>query len=1087
MSKEEARKVQGARINGFRLSPQQKRAWLLQQNGQSHQMQCAILLEGDLRKEGLRSALQDVVDRYEIFRTVFRRLPGMEIPVQIVAKMDSPSWQELNLSDLECQSQDHRVEEMLNEQSRLSFDSERGPLLKSVLLKLSGERHILAVTLPSLLADTRTLNNFVEELSRGYGRETGGESSEEMLQYIQFSEWQNQLLEEADGDTGRNYWHKQSVGSNLDLALPFERKSLNDGAFEPRTWTAVIRDDLVAKIATVTGRHKIASDLFLLACWQTLLWKLTRKQDVIVGVACDGRDYEILDKAMGLFAKWLPVVSHFEDNFRFREILSRVNESMLGAQEWKEYFGWELIEILKEQAWFPIGFQFERRVSKQVVADLSWSIHRLSGCIEPFKIMLSCAETEDGLIAEFNYDARYFRSDDIERLAEQYEVLLTHAVNDCEALVRDIEILSESARHQLLIAFNDTCTGYHTDKLVHQLFEEQVDRAPNRIAVTFRDQQLSYAELNAKANRLAHHLRSLGVCRETLVGISMERSVNMLVGWLGILKSGGAYVPLDPTYPKDRLAFMLEDARVGALITERALVGHLPEHCARIVCIDGDWQEISTQNEENPVGDATPDNLAYVIYTSGSTGRPKGVMIQHRSIVNLTAALYKAIYADCGESLRISLNAPLSFDASVKQLVQLLFGHTLCILPEEVRPDAHGLLSYSNHQTIDVLDCTPSQLKLLVAAGLTQDSYDFPNVVLVGGEEIDQYTWSALGAAQPISFYNVYGPTECTVDAAVCRVRGDTARPTIGRPVANTQIYLLDHRLRPVPIEVPAELCISGHGLARGYLNRPDLTAEKFMPDPFSRQSGERLYRTGDLAKYQADGKAEFLGRTDYQIKLRGYRIELKEIEAVLMEHPAIRETTVIKREDEPGNERLIGYIVPGRQQAPSTAEISDWLKQKIPDYMVPASFVTLDKLPLTRNGKVDRTALPDLEFLPRESKAVYVAPRTEVERRIAEICREVLRVEKIGVNDNFFDLGGHSLLMVQVHNKLQEEFKNAISMIELFRNPTVRSLAQYFTSEQSEQRSLLNASDRASRRKEAMNKRKQIVNERQTAINLET
>jgi len=450
------------------------------------------------------------------------------------------------------------------------------------------------------------------------------------------------------------------------------------------------------------------------------------------------------------------------------------------------------------------------------------------------------------------------------------------------------------------------------------------------------------------------------------------------------------------------------------------------------------------------------------------------VMIRHRSVVNLAAALHKAIYIDCGESLRVTLNAPLSFDASVKQLVQLLFGHTLCVLPEELRLDARELLSYLRHHAIDVLDCTPSQLRPLMDVGLARDSHSSPKVALVGGEAIDDAMWSALSASRPTGFYNVYGPTECTVDSAVCRVSDETAKPSIGRPVANAQIYLLNTRLLPAPVGAPAELYLSGHGLARGYLNSPELTAERFMPNPFSQQPGERLYRTGDLGKYHADGKIEFLGRVDHQVKLRGYRIELGEIEAALMEHPGVSEATVIVREDEPGKKKLVGYVAPRRQSAPSMAELRNWLKQRMPDYMVPASLVALDKFPFTRNGKVDRNALPAPEILEREAEEVYVAPRTEVERRIAEIWREALGVEKVGLNDNFFDLGGHSLLMVQVHNKLREEFKSAISMIDLFRNPTVQSLTKYFTSEQGGQPLLRKASDRASRRKEARSKRKQ-------------
>ncbi|HEY7496545.1 MAG TPA: non-ribosomal peptide synthetase, partial [Candidatus Tectomicrobia bacterium] len=525
--------------------------------------------------------------------------------------------------------------------------------------------------------------------------------------------------------------------------------------------------------------------------------------------------------------------------------------------------------------------------------------------------------------------------------------------------------------------------------------------------------------------------------------------------------------------------FMMVDTQAPVLVTQERLLQELPEFGAEVVCIDTEGEHSAQARAENPSSGATAEHLAYVIYTSGSTGRPKGVMIQHRSTVNLAAGLHQAIYAHQHAPLRVSLNAPLTFDASVKQVLQLLYGHVLYILPEEVRPDGQALLSYVRHCALDVLDCTPAQLRLLLAAGLAQEPSLALQLALVGGEALDETTWTSLAANAKTHFYNVYGPTECTVDATVCSVQAAPPEPTIGRPIANTQIYILDEQLRPVPIGVPGELHIGGAGLARGYVNDAALTAEKFIPHPFSDRPGARLYKTGDLATYLSDGNIMFLGRRDSQVKLRGIRIELGEIEAVLGQHPAVRETVVIVREDSPGDIRLVAYVVASQEPDAAMPELRSFLRGQLPEYMIPSAFVILDRLPLTRNGKVDRQALPGPESIPPALKAAYVAPRTQIERTMATVWQEVLQVEKVGINDNFFDLGGHSLLMVRLHSRLREVFHKDISLIDIFRNPNVGLLSKYFSEEQSQRPSLQKAVDRAGRRKRARDRHKRVMMER--------
>ena len=570
-----------------------------------------------------------------------------------------------------------------------------------------------------------------------------------------------------------------------------------------------------------------------------------------------------------------------------------------------------------------------------------------------------------------------------------------------------------------------------------------MERTPDNIAVVFEDQQLNYRELNARANQLAHYLQNLGVGPDVLVGICVERSLEMMVGLLGILKAGGGYLPIDPEYPTERLLYILQDAQVRVLLTQKHLIAGLPKHQSELVCLDTDWSFTTQAQESNPGCEVQPENLAYAIYTSGSTGEPKGVMIQHSSVVNLAHGLHQAIYAHHQISpLRVSINGSLAFDTSVKQIIQLIYGHSLNIVPEKVRFDGHAMLSYLRQQKIDVLDCTPSQLRLLISVGLL-DSDNHPQSVLVGGEAIDESMWATLAKAQNINFYNVYGPTECTVDTTICLITANL-KPVIGRPIANVQTYILDEYLQPVPVGVPGELHIGGAGLARGYLNCPELTNEKFISHPFHQTTESRLYKTGDLARYLPDGNIEYLGRIDNQVKIRGFRIELGEIEAVLSQHNYVETTCVTAREDSPGIKRLVAYIVPPKNVTPSTNELRQFLKARLPDYMIPSAFVTLETLPLTPNGKLDHRALPEPN-LRGEIELNFVAPRNLEEEILATIWSQVLRVEPVGIYDNFFELGGDSILTIQIITRARKAGLE-LTPKQLFTHQSIAELATVAT-----------------------------------------
>jgi amino acid adenylation domain-containing protein/thioester reductase-like protein len=705
------------------------------------------------------------------------------------------------------------------------------------------------------------------------------------------------------------------------------------------------------------------------------------------------------------------------------------------------------------------------------------------------------------LSARLEYNTGLFEAATIRRMCAHFQNLLQGILDDPACPIARLPLLSEAEQKRLLYDWNQTQRPNPRRACIHHLFEAQAQKTPSALAVICGDppppdrhgdtrrgdwqspkqsnaHQLTYAELNSRANSLAHYLRAIGVGPEKTVGLCVERSVEMIVGLLGILKAGGAYLPLDPTYPAERLAFILEDARPAAVLAQERILTAIPTlaaHAPELIFLDRDWPAIAAYpGSFAPESPSRPEHLAYVIYTSGSSGKPKGVMIEHRSVVNLWRALAEIVYAPLREmatalhdaqgdalataqhppsshdSLRVSMNASLLFDASVKQWIGLLSGHTLDIIPHEVRLDSESLLDYIQRHRLDVVDVVPSQLKLLLASGLLEEKNWAPRAILAGGEAIDPATWRQISQAPATEFFNLYGPTECTVDACICRVSRHPHRPSIGRPVDNVQVYILDGHLQPTPIGVPGELYIGGDGVGRGYLNRPPRTARTFLPDLFSGRpgapAGARLYRTGDLARYLPDGSIDFLSRVDNQVKVRGFRIELEDVENALAQHPAIREVAAISREDTPGDRRLAAYFTtsPDSQEAPpSQQELHQFLSEKLPSYMLPSVFVHLEAMPHTPNRKIDRRALPAPEMNCLDVDSAYIPPRDAVEQALAEIWARVLEVPRVGMIDNFFELGGHSLMVTQVLYRIRELFQIDLPLGRLFDHPTVREMSQ--------------------------------------------
>ena len=1008
------------------------------------QMICS--LHENLKVSVLSQSWQRVVERHSILRTSFHwddsHLLQQLVHRQVKLPVEQQDWRRFSKSE-----QDNRLQAYLQEDRQHGFDLAEAPLMRLALFQLAEADYKLVWTFHHALLDGRSIFIILKEVFAFYEAFYQNQDIrlEEAYPYRDYIDW----LGQQSFAKAEEFWRQQLRGFEAPTQLSAV-KELGGETTSYKTQKVRLSMARTSALQALAREHQLTLNTLAQGAWALLLNRYSGKDDVVFGAtrACRRSALKSMESMVGLFINTLPVSVRVNPDkplllwlkeLRSQWITLRDYEHtpLVKIQEWSEVSkGLPLFESLLVFENYELNAALARQGGK-------WK-HREFELLEQPNTPLTlavCAESE--LLLKIDYDCRRFDDDAIARMLGHIETLLEGFAANPQQCLGDLPLLTEAEKHQLVVQWNETQVDYPKDACIHQLFEAQVERTPDAVAVMFEERQLTYRELNARANQLARYLQGLGVEPEVLVGICMERSVEMIVGVLGILKAGGGYVPLDPASPKERLAHILSDSQVSVLLTQEKLAIEFPENRTRVVCFDRDWEAIVRESAENPVSGVKGSNLAYVIYTSGSTGQPKGVTIEHGSVLNLAKGLHQAIYAAREEGqLRVSLNGFLAFDTSVKQVIQLLYGHTLDIVPESVRFDGAALLSYLQRRQIDVFDCTPSQLGLLISAGLL-DSNISPQHVLVGGEPIDESTWQRLITAKNIRFYNVYGPTECTVDATLCFLRASEVKPVIGRPIANAQVYILNSQLQPVPIGVTGELHIGGAGLARGYLNRPDLTAEKFISNPFSDEPSAKIYKTGDLARYLPDGNIEFRGRIDNQVKIRGFRIELGEVEAVLGQHPAVRECAVVAREDDAGSQRLVAYVVLSQEHTIAVNDLSRFLKQKLPNYMVPSLFLLLEALPLTPNGKVDRKALTTVQGGTFGVAESFVAPRTPIEELLASIWAEVLGLEQVGIHDNFFEIGGHSLKATQVISRVRDVFSTELPIRCLFEFPIVADLSK--------------------------------------------
>jgi amino acid adenylation domain-containing protein len=1047
---------------GFPASFAQERLWFLDQlepDSPVYNVSQVLRIEGALNVRALEGSLNEIVKRHGVLRTTFVEEEGQ--PLQGVAPTLGVPLPLVDLGKMEDADREVEARQLVNEEVRRPFDLSRGPLIRATLLRLDEMQHILILVVHHIIFDEWSLAVFFRELSVLYealSAERRSKMGDLPFQYADYAAWQRQQLQGEALNEQLAYWKEKLAGSVPSLDLPADRPRLTTRTDRGGTEKLVGPRTSLDAIKALCREERVTMFMALLAAFDVLLYRYTGQEDILVGTPIANRDRVELEGLVGFFLNTLVLRTNLSGEPTFRELLGQVREVCLEAYTYQDLPFERLVEELRpardlsHSPLFQAMFVHTPPTEPLRLAGLTVSRVEARNGRSKFDLTLFVNEEPAGLAAAIEYSTDLFDAVTIQRMLGHYQTLLASIVADPDRPIGSLQILTEAERQQLLVEWNDTQTGYQGDPCVHQLFEAQVERTPDAIAAESQRRQLTYRELNKRSNQLAQWLRWQGVGPDVLVGICVERSVKMLVGVLGILKAGGACVPLDPTYPLKRLAFMLEDMAVPVLLTEERLKDTFPEYAGLLVRLDTDWRTISEASDENPEGHALGANLVYVLYTSGSTGRPKGVALPHSALANLIAwQLQNTTVPGVTRMLQYS---PLSFDASFTDIfMAVCAGSTLVIMPESARREMTELAGFiASH------GCNRLNLSSVVLQHLSE-VHDAWDLAPLGVEEVistaDQLRVTPslrklFGQMPDCTLQNQYGPTETHVVTALT-LKGPSSDwpilPTVGRPISNTQIYVLDDYLQPVPIGVAGKLYIGGMCLARGYLKRPRLTAERFIPDPLSTDPGARMYVTGDLARYLSDGDIEFLGRVDHQVKIRGYRAEPGEVEAVLSRNPSVRQVVVAAKADEPsgepcGDRRLVAYIVPNEGPPLTTTELHGFAKERLPEYLVPSAFVMLDALPLTPSGKVDRLALPTPDRTRPDLRDRYVAPRTPVEEALAGIWSGVLNVDLVGVHDDFFELGGHSLLATRVVSRIRDALHVELPLRRMFETPTVAQLA---------------------------------------------
>ena len=1006
----------------------------------------AFRLVGPIDIDALRDAVQDIVSRHEGLRTAFTNHDGGL--AQVVSPEPAVPFSILDLRSVPEGEREGRALRHAREEFVAPFDLAHGPLLRVCIFRLSDTENLFLSTLHHIVSDGWPASVFLRELKSFYeARVTGNQVQvpELAVQFADFAVWERSWLQGDDLKRELAFWKDALPVPHSMLNLPLDRPRPAALTYRGDYCPVEIPEPLLAALKQFSRHQRMTLFMTMLAAYQTLLHRLSGQNDIIVGTPTGRRNRREVEGVIGCFINTLPLRADFSDDPTFRSLLECVRKTCLAAYAHQDVPFEKLVEefqpkrSLNHSPLFQAMLILQPHDKRQITALCGASLTpvRLHNGSAKFDLTLDLRESADGLAGGFEYSTDLFDRSTIARWADHFVRLLEAIVANPDARVGALPLLNSPQRERLLVEWNPTGPAPQREVCAHELISERARARPEAVAVEFAGAQLSYGELNRRANRLAHHLRTVGVGPEILVGVCVERSLEMVVGLLGVLKAGGAYVPLDPSYPQQRLAHMLSDSDAGVLLSQSHLIEHLSEHDAATICLDTfDWSD-TRLSEDDPDSGTTSASLAYVIYTSGSTGEPKGVEITHGSLTNFLGSMAREPGLAAGD--RFLAVTTLSFDISGLELyLPLTVGACVEIATRDDAMDGFRLAARLAQGDVTAMQATPATWRLLVEAGWAGDDR---LKMMCGGEALTRDLADQL-LERCGELWNLYGPTETTIWSSVHRVVAGAGPVPIGHPIANTQLHVLDPAMQPVPIGVPGELYIGGAGVARGYWRRPELTAERFVPDAFGENPELRLYRTGDLGRRLVNGDLEVLGRLDHQVKLRGFRIELQEIETALNGHTEVSEAVVALFGNDSAEPHLVAYFVPYNWPAPAAADLQALLRQKLPDYMVPTAYVPLEELPCTPNGKLDRSALPTPDGTQQDHGVEYRAPRNKLERELAEIWQQVLGIPRAGIHDDFFDQGGHSLLAVRLMSKIEAKVGRNIPLIELFQGRTIEHIA---------------------------------------------
>jgi amino acid adenylation domain-containing protein len=1041
------------------LSFAQELMWLLDHliDTSAYHVPRALRIKGPLNADALEFALNQIVGRHDILRTTYRAVDGK--PMQFITPNATLQLHRIDLRNLDREQREGEANRILVEEGKRRFDFESDLMLRAFLIRLDEQEHILLLVSHHIASDGQSKAALFRELKAfylGFCANQAVQLPELPLQYADYAVWQREWLQGEVLEKHLNYWKTQLAGAPMLLELPTDRPRPAAQSFEGARQFLRCPDGMLENFKAVCRQEGTTLFMTMLAAFGTLLYRWSGQEDMLLGTPVSGRSRTELEPLIGYFSNSVVLRVNMSGDPTFRELTKRVKEVALGAYSHQDLPFEKLVVEMQPDRDLSYSPMYQIMFSVGEHKDLGLDLPGLEISpiiidrgIAKFDMTFGMTEFRDSLMCNIEYCTALFDRSTMQRLAHHFQNLLQGVIDNPDARLSQLPMLSAEDRHKFLFGWNETHRDYPRDVFVPHLFEQRVEETPDAVALVYEDKRLTYRELNQRANQLGHFLKKRGVGPEVRVAVCVERSLEMVVGVMGVMKAGGAYVPLDGMYARERLPIIMQDAQCPVLLTQRSMLDAVPKSGAEIIALDSDWELIAKESSENPRHETKWDTLAYVVYTSGSTGVPKGVMVTHGGLVNQYRA-YEESYELRSRVGSWLYMANFSFDVFSSDLTRsLCSGGKMVICPMELLLNPAGLYGLMLREKIDCAEFVPAVLRNLTAYLLeSEQKLDFMRVLVCSSD-----AWSNADCRDVLKVcgnkprvINAYGVTEATIDSTYLDIdspemlRGEGFVP-IGHPFPNTRTYVLDRHMEPCPIGVAGVLYIGGTGVARGYLNRPELSAEKFVPDPFSNEPGARLYNSGDAARYLPDGNIEFLGRTDNQVKIRGFRIELGEIEAVLGKHPSVKQAVVIARELSPGNLGLVAYVVPADGHTIDIMALRGFIKGKLPAYMLPSAFEVLEKIPLNANRKVDRKALPEPKKKSADLVQEFVAPRSENEEKLAKIWSEVLQFSPVGIHDNFFELGGHSLMAIQVISRVRNHFNVELPLRTLFENPTVSEL----------------------------------------------